>query len=488
MIFYRFNSFFCQFSSLSHWKGWFVVACIALLSPPYWVQAQVSVLNKGNWYKIAITQTGVYRINAGFLKKAGVDIGKINPQNIKLYGNGGAMLPQTNATARPADLIENPIEVSGESDGKFDEGDYILFYAESPHKVLYDATSRQFSHQQNYYSDTTFYFLTIADTKGMRVGNGKTTEASTTLTTFDDFRFHESDMKNLISSGIRELGGSGREWFGEPLGTVSEVNFDETIEGLVPNSAITIKTAGVGVAYVSTQLALKINGNTIGNITFAPIRAGQYDAKGIYDLKGTESTAAFTSTIASGNSVKLSYTYNKGGQSTANAYLNYYEIQSKRNLQFYDSQTLVRSLESTLNTTSRFKVAQASAQSKIWDVTNPQSPENIPYARTGSEADFSVATGNNLRTFALFSDKNLLEPSTIEKIGNQNLQGAEVPDLLIITLPQWKNQAERLADFRTTHDGLSVLVTTAGEVYNEFASGRPDVSAIRDYGSKSPEN
>ncbi|UTA68067.1 type IX secretion system sortase PorU [Emticicia sp. 21SJ11W-3] len=469
---------FLNFSYLQ--KSRFFIVCISVWSS-IGLQAQSSVLSKGDWYKIATTQTGVYKINAGILRKAGIDISKVNPQNIRLYGNGGAMLPQANNTTRPTDLKENAIEVAGENDGKFDEADYILFYAESPHTITFDAAKQQFSHQQNYYSDTTFYFLTIADTKGLRVGNAKTIEASTTITTFDDFRFHESDLKNLISSGIRELGGSGREWYGEPLGNLTEVHFDETIEGLVPNSTIKIKSAGVSAAYVSTQLGLKLNGNTLGNITFAPIRAGQYDAKGIYDLKGTESAATFTSTVSSGNSIKLTYAYNKAGQSTANAYLNYYEIQSKRNLQFYESQTLVRSLESMSNPTSRFRIAQASAQSKIWDVTNPQAPENIPYTLSGSESSFGVATGGVLKTFALFTDKNLLEPNTIEKTGNQNLHNVEVPDLLIITLPEWKNQAQRLADFRTENDGLSVLVATAGEVYNEFASGKPDVSAIRDF-------
>lgn len=481
MFLYPTNKIWAKFWDSSYlWSTWLV---IAFIFPGYCneLYAQSSVLSNGSWYKIATTQTGVHRINAGFLRKAGIDISKVNPQNIKLYGNGGAMLPQANNAQRPTDLIENAIEVSGESDGKFDESDYILFYAESPHIISYDVIYQQFSHQQNYYSDTTFYFLTIADTKGLRVGNGKTSEAATTITTFDDFRFHESDQKNLISSGIRELGGSGREWYGEPLGGITDVNFDETIDGLVPNSTIKVKSAGVGVAYISTQLGLKLNGNSLGNITFAPIRAGQYDSKGIYDLKGTESAATFTSTVGNSNTLRLSYAYNKAGQSTATAYLNYYEIQTKRNLQFYESQTLVRSLESVSNSTCQFKVPQASAQSKIWDVTHPQVPENIPYTISGSEAAFGVATAGILRTLALFSDKNLLEPNSIEKIGNQNLHEAEVPDLLIITLPEWRNQAQRLADFRNEKDGLSVLVATAEEIYNEFASGRPDVSAIRDF-------
>ena len=58
--------------------------------------AQSSVLATGEWYKIATTRTGVHKIDAAFLKDAGIDITKLNPQNIRLFGNGGGILPQAN--------------------------------------------------------------------------------------------------------------------------------------------------------------------------------------------------------------------------------------------------------------------------------------------------------------------------------------------------------------------------------------------------------
>lgn len=460
--------------------GWFCMSFIGLLYSPF-IQAQSSVLNKGNWYKIATTQTGIHKINAASLRKAGIDISKINPQNIRLYGNGGALLPQVNNQPRPTDLTENAIEVIGETDGKFDDSDYVIFYAESPHTVYYDVSAQRLRHQNNYYSDSTFYFLTISDTKGLRVMNGTTVQSSQTINTFDDLSFHELDQKNLISSGAKELSGSGREWYGEAFGINTEQSFDQTIEGLVANSLLRITSSAVSTAYISTQLNLKLNNASIGTQTFQPIIAGQYDAKGIYDLKGKENTSTFNTTAPTGNALKLSYSFNKSSQSSATAYLNYFEIQAKRTLQFYETQTFVRSLESLNNANTQFKVAQANAQSKIWDITNAQVPDNIAYTINGSEAGFGANTQGILKTFILFSDKNLLEPNTIQAIANQNLHEVEVPDLLIVTLPEWKVQADRLAEFRRTNDKLSVVVATANEAYNEFASGKPDISAIRDF-------
>ncbi|MFY7911741.1 MAG: hypothetical protein ACOVO2_19425, partial [Emticicia sp.] len=118
--------------------------------------AQSSVLATGEWYKIATTRTGVHKIDATFLKDAGIDITKLNPQNIRIFGNGGGVLPQANNAPRTRDLTENHIEVVGENDGKFDISDYILFYAESPHRTLYNVNNQRFTHQNNPYSDTTF--------------------------------------------------------------------------------------------------------------------------------------------------------------------------------------------------------------------------------------------------------------------------------------------------------------------------------------------
>ena len=49
----------------------------------------------------------------------------LDPKNIKIYGNGGKLLPQLNSEFRYDDLQENSIFVAGEGDGNFDENDYI---------------------------------------------------------------------------------------------------------------------------------------------------------------------------------------------------------------------------------------------------------------------------------------------------------------------------------------------------------------------------
>ena len=114
--------------------------------------AQSSVLAEGTWFKVGITESGMYRIDRSTLDALGVSaIG--DPNHIQLFGNGvKGTLPQRNSVARPSDLVENSIFVSSGSDGSFDQEDYILFYGVGPH--LEDWSNEGFDFKRNIYSDT----------------------------------------------------------------------------------------------------------------------------------------------------------------------------------------------------------------------------------------------------------------------------------------------------------------------------------------------
>ena len=75
-----------------------------------------SVLATGNWYKIGVTSDGIFKLSYSYLKSLGLDVDHIAPANLRIYGNGGAMLPMGNWMPRADDLVENPIAVVGEGD------------------------------------------------------------------------------------------------------------------------------------------------------------------------------------------------------------------------------------------------------------------------------------------------------------------------------------------------------------------------------------
>ena len=71
----------------------------------------------------------------------------------------------------------------------------------------------------------------------------------------------------------------------------------------------------------------------------------------------------------------------------------------------------------------------------------------------------------------------------VYNISTQDHHADEAVDMLII-IPTSQNvlrQAEALAELHRVNDGMTVRIVPADELYNEFSSGTPDVSAYRRY-------
>ncbi|HEY8387444.1 MAG TPA: hypothetical protein VIK74_02515, partial [Parasegetibacter sp.] len=165
-----------------------------------------SVLASGNWYKLEIRQSGVYRIDLPWLSAAGINAAGVSSSSIRLFGNGGAMLSESNSGNYTDDLVENAIMVVDGGDGVFNGQDYILFYADGPDKWVQDG-AQSFRCEKNIYSNSSFYFLTIGG-NGKRISTGGIPVAGGTfLTTYLHRQQHELDTINFLQSG--------KEWFGE---------------------------------------------------------------------------------------------------------------------------------------------------------------------------------------------------------------------------------------------------------------------------------
>jgi len=128
-----------------------------------------SVLASGTWYKVAVQETGIYRITYEDFKAMGFDPTQFNDSVIRIVGNGGGMLPEANSGPRTDDLREISIMVVDGNDGRLDPGDYILFYGEGPDKWTYDYTTHLYSHSKNLYSDYSYYFIGTGLEKGKRI-------------------------------------------------------------------------------------------------------------------------------------------------------------------------------------------------------------------------------------------------------------------------------------------------------------------------------
>lgn len=428
-----------------------------------------SVLAEGEWYKLPITQTGIHKIDFTYLKTLGIDIEKINPRFIKLYGNRGGMLPQKNSIARADDLIENSIFIQGEEDDLFNENDYILFFAQGPDRIMYNTTTTHFYHEKNQYSDTSFYFLYLGSDPGKRISKQQTPIAPSTsiISTYTDYLFHETDSINLLHSG--------REWLGEVFDKKLMYLFNLDLPGLVDNKSIEFTSSVAASSFSPSNFAITINTKLVGKQLIQPI----VDAP--YTLKANENKTNFSYT-PDNTTLTIRYTYDKQNDYRAKGYLNYFAIEAKRKIQLYNQATYIQ-YPNPKNEKLTFQIDYSSTTPlHIWDISDQKQIQEITYQPiTTTTFLFTLENKTPLAQLALFTENNFPSPLQGYKIYNQDLHAITTPTLLIITTQSLAQEAERLAKWRLEHDAILASVITVDKIYNEFSSGAQDITAIRDF-------
>lgn len=439
---------------------------IVLSSPKNSAEVINSVLASGDWYKIRISETGMYSITYQDMQAMGINMSSVTPSNIRLYGNGGGMLPESNAKARFADLAENAVEVVTAQPGVFKQGDYICFYATGPDKVNFDAVSKRFDHEKNNYSDYAYYFLTIGG-EGKRLSEITQTTLTPTdeVTTYTDFILYENDLFNLIKSG--------RYWVGERMDASSN-RFDlpaYTINDFDSTNQSWIRYRRVTRATVASGYKVTINGQTISN----PIDSGlnnQYE----YAKTGTEVKAFYLRTPQ----LNVGFTYNLPN-STAQGWLDWVELNISRKLIFRGGQLKFADPKTVgKNKVAQFRIANTTAGVEIWDVSDPTTAKRVNATFAGGNSQFTVKS-DTLKRYVAFDKTSFLKTEFVEKVANQNIHGISSPDMLIVAPAIMLSEAERLAAHHRSFDGMQVQVVALEKIYNEFSSGSPDVSAIRDF-------
>src|SRR5690606_5145010 len=117
-----------------------------------------SVLNSGQWYQMAVAESGIYKIDRAFLAQLGISTTSLPSNALRIFGTGGHMLTETNAALPQHDLQEIAIYVEDGGDGLINGNDYVLFYAAGPNQWITDSVQRSFRHQTHLYSTYNYYY------------------------------------------------------------------------------------------------------------------------------------------------------------------------------------------------------------------------------------------------------------------------------------------------------------------------------------------
>lgn len=427
--------------------------------------AEQSVLASGNWYKLCIEETGVYKLDYSYLEELGINPDEVKKEDISLFGNGTGMLPEANDAPRHDDLKENAIYVSGNPGNNFSKSDYILFYGKSPHQWSFNESKGFYEHEVHLYSGQNCYFLSTNVGEGKRIVNrdGLNNSPDSIITTFVDYSYHQNDQYNLIESG--------KTWYGELFNITLSRDFHFSFNDLVKDSQGFLHTHLAAHSSNTSSFSIEV-GNTQSQVNIPKVPSSTSTG---YKARYVEEDIYFSQ---AGSNIPITISYNRtatGGK----GWLNYIALNVERKLHFRKPQLLFRAtgLQEMI---AEYRLSNIDDNITVWDVSDRFNIKSQLGNKEEDKFTFKVQ-GKEKMSFVAFDGSNYLEPSLKGKIPNQNLHGNKVHDMVIVTPPKFLNEAERLGSFRSKNDGLSVLVVTTEEVYNEFSSGVPDISAIRNF-------
>ena len=429
-----------------------------------------SVLATGNWYKIAVTDAGIYKLDIPFLSSLGINANNLSSSSIHLFGNGGGMLAEANNMPRLDDLEENAILVVDGGDGVLNGTDYILFFSNGADKWEKDSVNKRFTHKKNLYSDKAYYYLTVGG-NGKRIGDSPGGfNPNLVVNTFDERLFHELDTINFLASG--------KEWYGEEFsntpGHSLTRNFPITIANVQTSAPLIVVSDCLARSVsVASRFDVSVNNQPLQQITISPVGGGQYDPV-------AQETKATASATVSQTDLSINYSY-VPGSFNSQGWLNWFEIFARRSLSMAGvSQLLFRDWTSVGSNVGEFDIAGANSGTQVWDVTDPSTPLKMQSTLQGTELRF-VNSCAQLREYVAFNSSNFLQPIAAGKIPNQDLHGLSPAAFIIVTTQALLPQAQRLAEFHLAKNNLKYAIATTEQVYNEFSSGIQDPCAIRDF-------
>jgi len=429
-----------------------------------------SVLENGQWYKIATGEDAVYKIDFQFMEDCGFDMNGVASNSVRLFGTKSGVLSTDNKVEKPDDLEEVAIEIFDDGDGTFDRGDYFLFYGEDQH--TWKEVGAKLVHDKNPYADSNAYFLTINSSipSPRRVTEQDNLVSDYTTSEHFFVVFHEEVLYNLIKSG--------RQWYGEQLGQVPFYDFGFSVPDIVTTQQayLSASYASRSVSLSGTSVRLSIPNQGVAPKTNAVSSvpngyATTYALAGNFEFDFTPNGANFLT--------KIEYLNSANPQATC--WIDEIELNARRSLKIRDSFMPFRDRKSVGNRrVTRFNLSAIDDDFEVWDVTEFSEVKKMKINGSVTSGFWFTQATDTLREFIAFEYGNFKVPTKVKLVENQNLHSLRNIDYVILTHPLFKAYAEQIAELHRQTDDFEVAVIEIEKVYNEFSGGVQDVTAIKE--------
>lgn len=437
-------------------------------SQPYgneWVNLNQS------YYKMKIAEDGIYKLSFSDLNSVGINLSSINPQNISIFYRGE----------------EQHIYVFGEADGRFDQNDFIYFYAEhndgKADSTLYPNPA---DIPHNYYSlltDTATYFLTIGNSSGKRIQKFNGTAISGTP---EPYYIHEqlelytnNYYRGAVIAGraYRSDFTSAEGWFGQEFRRGNSYDLTVSSEFLVqsgPNPNVEMVVLGNSNETTpfldNHHLKISVGPNTANLSQIADLKYRNYGKELI-------NTSVLPNNLGLNNTIFRFEVIDDLMASRDNNTIGYIKLTYPRSFDLANSSQRKMNLVGNFGTNRLNFSNYGKSNPMLFDLTNNLL---IDGNFTVGNFDVMVPNGGTDKKLFLIDESEILNTSLEQAIFNNNVSALNY-DFIIITHESLKNKATDFANYRASASGgnHNPLLITTEELYNQFYYGLHHPMAIR---------
>lgn len=416
------------------------------------IQAQIqSRLSTGKWIKVAVSQSGMLKIDAAWLEKNQLNRTDINPKQVGLYSTKPGMLPQDLAKERPADLQAWPMYFEGETDGKWDATDYLLFWGESPH-VLVGVP------ETHLYSDSTFYFIRLDDPAARRISEIDVKPGFSPALDYGYVQLHyEPETYNLIQSG--------REWLGDAFYGTSNKIVQYNLPDYKVGSPSYFRSRLLNSSINPGEFTLEFPGQSFPSLSIPAISGGRYDSKSNSKDFDTWLNPQIKDNVWNWT---LRYTNTSG-----TGYLDYISLKYPK-LFNASQENPWYLLPNTKDSSYSISIKNLTTNHQIWWKNGWN--EWVKFKNPIASLKLDAMAGGQL---LLVDPSKAQAPTYAGKLENSTWSANKNTEMVIICRSVILDIAKKYAAYKNL--SIPTTIVTTEQIMNQFSGGKQDVTAIRNY-------
>lgn len=424
---------------------------------------------KGDWYRIAVSDSGMYSISGVDLDSAGLPAGSTIFQDIHMYYGGGKVLSQIPHDLTNSDFREINIKVKDlNGNGILDFSDSVIFYGEALSRFIAKTDSADIYFQNHPYSTDNIYWITVS--------NGQTPRRMPTVgdTPSENLIPHTTYREEMHFESEYALASpeSGIDWYWSEI-TNSTKGFTFLTPGWVSGDSTIVRIGFLNdpSAILPHDFEFLVNDNGPFSYKMQPVYVGSSQFLYRNDLKQN-------------NQLKIR---ELKGDPLNRGFLNWFEVEYTRALEYSDNG--LEFFKKGDGNPAKLTVSKVMRPTvEIYDTTDPYS---VKEAAGVYDSQNHTLTLQVSLPYGVFSRFTLCEPtlyrrisSIVRKKSSDLRNPSNGANYIAISNQKFIEEAKRLAAWRaqdSSTEPLKSMAVDVTDIYDEFAGGVFDPTAIRDF-------